>query len=241
MNELLGGRQVQRHAPIREQVASIIRDAIVEMRLEPGQVLVERELCEMTQASRPSVREALRQLAAEGLVESHNGKGTVVAEATPELAEHVYQVRAELEGLAAELFARDAADEQVREFAEVVAELRVISETDSPTIVNDMLAAKNRAYDILFEGAGNPILTQMIGILHRRVTQLRALTLAQPGRPAQTVREIEDIVDAIERRDTEAARRYATSHVHQAARTVLGALGHSSSRPIFGADPTPKA
>ncbi|MFJ6653461.1 GntR family transcriptional regulator [Microbacterium sp. NPDC091313] len=230
MNELLGGRQVQRHAPIREQVASIIRDAIVEMRLEPGQVLVERELCEMTQASRPSVREALRQLAAEGLVESHNGKGTVVAEATPELAEHVYQVRAELEGLAAELFARDASDEQVQDFAAAVAELGVISESESPTIVNDMLAAKNAAYEILFAGAGNPILTQMIGILHRRVTQLRALTLAQPGRPAQTVREIREIVDAIQRRDPLAAREFATTHVHKAAATVLGALGHTSSR-----------
>lgn len=237
MSELLGGRQVQRHAPIREQVASIIRDAIVEMRLEPGQVLVERELCEMTQASRPSVREALRQLEAEGLVESHNGKGTVVAEATPELAEHVYQVRAELEGLAAETFARNAPDAVVAEFSAAVAELAVVAaDADSPSIVGDMLAAKNRAYEILFRGAGNPILTQMVGILHRRVTQLRALTLAQPGRPAQTVREIQQIADAIERRDAAAARGFATTHVHEAARTVLGALGHTSRMPAFASE-----
>src|ERR1700709_2082191 len=104
MTDLLSGRQVQRHAPIREQVASILRDAIVELRLPPGQLLVERQLCEMTSASRPSAREALRQLEAEGLVESQNGRGTVVSIASPELARNVYGVRAELEGFAAELF-----------------------------------------------------------------------------------------------------------------------------------------
>lgn len=227
MSELLGGRQVQRHAPIREQVASILRDAIVEMRLEPGQVLIERELCEMTQASRPSVREALRQLEAEGLVESMNGKGTVVAQTSPELAEQVYQVRAELEGLAAELFARNAPDTLVAQLRAALAEVESASEVLDPADTREMLQAKNRLYGILFQGAGNPILTQMINTLQRRVTQLRALTLAQPGRPAQTVREIRDILDAIERRDPEAARAAATHHVHMAASTVLGALGYT--------------
>lgn len=231
MNELLGGRQVQRHAPIREQVASILRDAIVEMRLRPGQVLVERELCEMTQASRPSVREALRQLEAEGLVESHNGKGTIVAEASPELAEHVYQVRAELEGLAAELFARHATDDQIDALVDAFAVVADAAREDNPKAASDVLTAKNGAYDILFEGAGNPMLTQMIGTLQRRVTQLRALTLAQPGRPAQSVQEIGAIVEAIRRRDAAAAREAATFHVHEAARTVLGALGHVPTAP----------
>lgn len=229
MSDILGGRQVQRHAPIREQVADILRDAIVDMRLEPGQVLIERELCEMTQASRPSVREALRQLEAEGLVESMNGKGTVVAIASPELAEHVYEVRAELEGLAAELFARSADDALVAEFRHAVDEVGGAAADGNPDEARDMLQAKNRAYEVLFRGANNPILTQMVNTLQRRVTQLRALTLAQPGRPAQSVLEIEAIRDAIERRDPRAAREAATHHVQQAARTVLSALGHTPS------------
>lgn len=96
MENLLGGRQVLRHAPIREQVAAIIRDAIVNMQLKPGQLLIERQLCEMTSASRPSVREALRQLETEGLVESLNGRGTIVATIDRELAENIYETRAEL-------------------------------------------------------------------------------------------------------------------------------------------------
>ena len=233
MSELLGGRHVPRHAPIREQVASILRDAIVEMRLEPGQVLVERELCEMTQASRPSVREALRQLEAEGLVESQNGKGTVVAVASPELAEHVYQVRAELEGLAAEMFAKHGSEEELAELIAAFERVREAARAGSPDAIVDVMQAKNRLYDILFQGAGNPILTQMVGILHRRVTQLRALTLAQPDRPAQSVEEINAVIEAIKRRDAAVARDAATFHVHQAARIVLGALGHVSSAPMY--------
>ena len=103
---------VTRHPPIRDQIADILRSAIVKLEFEPGQVLVERNLCEMTQASRPSVREALRQLEAEGLVESHNGRGTIVRVISAEEAAQVYEVRAELEGLAARLFTERATGDQ---------------------------------------------------------------------------------------------------------------------------------
>lgn len=220
--------QVQRHAPIRKQVASILRDAIVDMRLKPGQLLVERQLCEMTGASRPSVREALRQLEAEGLVESQNGRGTFVTVVSPEVAADVYVVRTELEGLAAQLFAEHAGDADREAFRQAVAGLgeiirgRNVGEGQASSI----LEAKNEVYDILFRGAGNPILHQMVGTLHRRVNQLRALTLSQPGRPAQSIAEIEEILDAVERRDGMAARAAASNHVRRAADTVFAALRH---------------
>ena len=222
MTDLLGGRKVQRQAPIREQVADILREAIVEMRLEPGQLLVEGQLCAMTSASRPSVREALRQLEAEGLVESHNGRGTVVAVVTPELAAQVYQVRAELEGFAAVLFVANASDQQRAELRAAVAEVeRAVREDGAITAI---LAAKNQVYQVLFAGAGNPILHQLLGMLQRRVTQLRALTLAQPGRPEAGAAEIKDILAAIEARDPQAARLAAARHVEQAFNTVLATL-----------------
>jgi len=222
MSNLLGGRQVERHAPIREQVASIIRDAIVEMRLQPGQLLIERQLCEMTSASRPSVREALRQLEAEGLVESLNGRGTIVAVATRELAENVYEARAELEGLAASLFATRATEEERAELREAFAAVALaVSSGDSTT---SALAAKNRFYEVLFRGSANPILVQMIGILQRRVSMLRVTSLRQPGRKAESVNEIKDILAAVEARDPAASRIAASRHVNQAARTIFAWL-----------------
>lgn len=222
MSNLLGGRQVERNAPIREQVASIIRDAIVEMRLPPGQLLIERELCEMTSASRPSVREALRKLEAEGLVESLNGRGTIVAIATRELAENVYEARAELEGLAASLFAIRASDEERAELREAFAQVELAASSSEST--TSALTAKNGFYEVLFRGSANPILVQMIGILQRRVSMLRVTSLRQPGRKAQSVNEIRDILAAVEARDPDAARAAASRHVNQAAHTIFALL-----------------
>jgi DNA-binding GntR family transcriptional regulator len=230
MTDLLGGRQVQRHAPIREQVASIIRDAIVEMRLLPGQLLIERQLVEMTQASRPSVREGLRQLEAEGLVESFNGRGTIVASADREIAGYVYEARAELEGLAAALFATRATPAEVLELRSAFEQLRATVDEDRGTSI--ILEAKNRFYEVLFRGAGNPILIQLIGMLQRRVSMLRAQTLKQPGRPQQSVEEIEELLRAVESADPTAARAAATQHVNQAARTIFTWMEGEGVRPV---------
>jgi DNA-binding GntR family transcriptional regulator len=234
MSEPIHQMQVQRHAPIREQVASILRDAIIDMRLQPGQLLIERELCEMTAASRPSVREALRQLEAEGLVESQKGRGTFVSIADPVLAGYVYQVRAELEGFAAELFAVGANDDLREQLRAAFADIELAVAVDGDNRANSVLKAKNVLYEVLFLGAGNPILDQMLQTLQRRVNQLRALTLAQPGRPEQSVKEIRIIVEAIEKRDGAAARAAATSHVRNAAATVLSARGDTNVVPLIG-------
>lgn len=217
MSSAFDGRRVQRHAPIREQVADILRDAIVSMELRPGQLLIERELCEMTSASRPSVREALRQLESEGLVESRNRRGTVVAAPSRERAEQLYEVRGELEGMAAELFAlrADPAQREALKVAFAAVEEAAARED------GEMLAAKDELYRVLADGAGNPILTEMLSGLQRRVTQLRALTLTRSGRPAESLAEIRVIMRAIDDGDAPAARQAATRHVAQAALTAL--------------------
>ena len=98
--------QVERvAAPLREQVFDLLRREIVEMRLRPGQRLVERELIERIGVSRTTIREALRQLAAEGLVTTIPQKGAIVAIPSPKEATEVYEVRALLEGAASREFA----------------------------------------------------------------------------------------------------------------------------------------
>jgi DNA-binding GntR family transcriptional regulator len=92
-------------ATLRHSVTESIRQAIALGRLPPGARMPERDLCEMTGVSRTLVREALRQLESEGLVEVIPHKGPVVTIITPEQAVGIYQVREVLEGLAAELFA----------------------------------------------------------------------------------------------------------------------------------------
>ena len=107
-------------APLREQAVGVLREAILDFRLRPGQRLVERELIEQTGVSRATIREALRQLTAEGLVTIIPQRGAVVVELTQKEARDLYELRATLEALVARLFAERATDEQVAQLRQVV-------------------------------------------------------------------------------------------------------------------------
>jgi DNA-binding GntR family transcriptional regulator len=207
-------------APVREQVLDLLRREIVEMRLRPGQRLVERELVQRIGVSRTTIREALRELAAEGLVTTIPQKGAIVAIPSWKEAEEVYEVRALLEGAAAREFAERADEAQVAALLGAMVAVES-SENNADALLN----AKDAFYRVLFEGAGNTTIRQIIESLQARVAVLRASSLRAPDRPKQSVVEIRAIVEAIERRDAAAAAEAASFHVRQAAHTLFTQIG----------------
>jgi GntR family transcriptional regulator, trigonelline degradation regulator len=208
-------------APVREQVFDQLRQAIVEMRLKPEQRLVERELIEQTGVSRTTIREVLRQLAAEGLVTTIPHKGTVVAAPSVERAAELYEVRAVLEGMAARQFAERATDLHMRALRRA---FDGIEKRAKQANSQALLEAKKHFYDALFEGAANGTIQDLVETLQARVTVLRAASMSQPGRAARMVEEVRAIVDALERRDGDAAAAACVHHVNEAARTVFEAM-----------------
>lgn len=210
---------VTRHPPIRDQIASILRTAIVSLEFAPGQLLVERELCELTGASRPSVREALRQLEAEGLVESRNGRGTIVRVLSTDEVEQLYEVRAELEGLGAALFTQRSSAADRTALSAALDALDLATSTGDSAAV---LGAQGAFYGALFRGANNAVLDQMFQGLQVRLAQLRAVTLTVPGRAEESRREFHEIGSAIAIGDPEAARRAAVEHVRRAGVVMTG-------------------
>src|SRR5580658_6629334 len=96
---------VRKSATLRLLVEDKLRSAIASGRFKPGQRLIERELCELTGVGRTSIREALRQLEAEGLVTVASHRGPSVTKITADEAKHLYAVRALLEGYAGRQFA----------------------------------------------------------------------------------------------------------------------------------------
>jgi DNA-binding GntR family transcriptional regulator len=211
-------------APVREQVFDQLRQAIVEMRLKPEQRLVERELIQQTGVSRTTIREVLRQLAAEGLVTTIPHKGTVVASPSVERAAELYEVRAVLEGMAARQFAERATDLHLKALRRAFEGIEKRARQPSSQA---MLEAKKHFYDALFEGAANGTIQDLVETLQARVTVLRAASMSQPGRAAEMVDEVRAIVEALERRDADAAAAACVHHVNQAARTVFGAMAQN--------------
>jgi GntR family transcriptional regulator, trigonelline degradation regulator len=204
---------------VRAQVLDNLRQAIIERQFAPGQRLIERELVELTGVSRTSVREALRELAAEGLVTAIPNKGTVVASVSAEEARQLYEVRSALEALAGRLFVQNASQTQRAALVRALQRIEKLAAKGAP-----ILAAKDVFYEVLFEGGGNEALRAVVAALHARVSLLRWLSLSVPGRPAESIGELRAIVDAVLGNDADAAARACSRHVEAAGRVGLQAL-----------------
>jgi len=219
-------------APIREQVEHRLRQAIITGRFRPGERLIERELCTLLGVSRTSVREALRQLEGDGLIVNIPNKGMVVATMTREEAEEIYQVRAVLEGLAGRLFATQATADQLAALEAALVEVAAAQQAGK---LQALVTAKDRFYAILVDGSKNRTAGLVLQSLHNRIASLRYLTLAQPGRAAESVAEMRRMLGAILAREPEDAFRACVEHVQKAAAVadqILQQQGAASVPPL---------
>jgi DNA-binding GntR family transcriptional regulator len=212
-------------APLREQVIDVLRQAILDFRLKPGQRLIERELIEQIGVSRTTIREVLRQLAAEGLVTTIPQKGAIVVVPSEEEAAELYEVRAALEELAVRRFVEHASDSQVAALRAALDDVARVTKSGGDIV--EMLRAKDAFYEVLLKGSGNRAIHEILAGLQARVRMLRATSLSQPGRPERAVAEIRAIVEAIEERDADAAAAACAAHVNHAASTGLEALAEA--------------
>jgi GntR family transcriptional regulator, trigonelline degradation regulator len=208
-------------APVREMVLRSIRRAIVHGWYQPGQRLIEREICELTGVSRTSVREALRQLESEGLVELIPNRGPIVARMTVRDATELYQVRQALESLAGRLAATNAREDHLAAMAAAIDELETAIDAGD---LNAVLAQKDHFYDALFVCADNSALVKSITSLHGRIMLLRSQSLGREGRPREMLVELREIVAAIAAGDATAAEAACSRHVARAAEVAIGAL-----------------
>ena len=181
--------------------------------------------CEMTGVSRTLVREALRQLESEGLVEVIPHKGPVVTTITPQQAVGIYQVREELEGLAAELFATKASPADRQALRRALDEVRIAYEGGD---VLTRLAAKKHFYDCLIKGSGNEALGASLHLLNARAMVLRGRSLQIPSRWKANLIELEALLAALEARNPAESRTCAITHVRQAAKAALESLTANS-------------
>jgi DNA-binding GntR family transcriptional regulator len=214
-------------APLREQVIRTLRQAIRDFELKPGQRLVERELIEQLGVSRTTIREALRELASEGLVTVVPQRGAIVSAPSLEEALDLYEVRAALESLIASRFVERATDAEVAELAETVENLAEVSRT--ATDIRTILAAKDEFYAVLTAGAKSATLQQLIEGIQARVQVLRATSLSEAGRAVQVVEELRAVVRAVAERDAEKAAALTADHVRNASTTAMHSLRESEA------------
>lgn len=215
-------------APVRSQTVGNLRNAILTGRFAPGARLVEAELCRRLGVSRPSVREALRQLEAERLVVITPFKGPAVARIDWPEAKQIYEVRALLEGQAAYLFTTRASKEQV---AGMSLALKRFEDAVHHDNAEGRLLHTDEFYNVMLNGCGNAVIADLLTGLHARINYLRARSMSRQGRSSESARELRRILSAIGAGDAEKARAACIEHVRRAANAAK-----ASFAPVPGAE-----
>ena len=206
---------------LREIVLDKLRSAIMNFQLLPGDRLVERDLCERLGVSRTSVREALRHLESEGLVEFADAKGPRVAIITLEDACDIYELRCVLEGLIVQLFTLRAKARNIRALEKALKENRkALNEGELQQVIDSVQSF----YDVLLEGSGNHVAATQLRQLQARISYLRATSVSQENRRSASNEEMERIVAAIKSGDPLAAHQASVDHVRSAAKVALDYL-----------------
>ena len=203
------------HQSLRERIVRRVRDAIIAGDFPARTRLREPELASRLGVSRTPLREAIRQLEAEGLVHTVPRVGTFVSEVHPRDVENTYAIRAVLEGLAARQAAENLDPLKAARLREILAELA--RKTTDYRVYHE---AAGRFHEVVFALSGNERLQTMYQSLTHQVARFRGLSLAVPQRPDVSFREHRRIATAILRGRGAEAEQRMRAHI-EGARAVL--------------------
>ena len=206
---------------LHDELATRLRDMIVEGDLKPAQKIPEAELCERFGVSRTPMREALKVLAAEGLISLLPNRGAVVAKITLQEIKELFPIMGALEALAGEL-ACARIDERA------LAEIRRLHEkmVDHYERGDWLHYSKlNRAiHEAIFAAAGNASLSAFYQQLIFRIHSIRFVAKKSPMRWRQAVEEHKQIMAALERRDGKKLAKIMVVHLAHKVESVNEAL-----------------
>jgi DNA-binding GntR family transcriptional regulator len=191
---------------------------IVEGRIAPGAKLNERALCEQLQVSRTPLREAIKMLAAEGLVDLLPNRGAVVARLSAQDVADTFEVIAGLEGQSGELAAERITEAELAELRALHLEMLAAHlRRDLPTYYRLNALIHNQ----INAAARNPVLTHTYRTINARLQALRFRSNFDDVKWARAVQEHEAMVDALMRRDAAALREVLVQHMHHKRDVVL--------------------
>ena len=216
------------HSSLHDQVVAELRQAILSGRLKPGERLVEGRLADELGVSRNPVREAIRVLASEGLIEVTARRGAAVATMTEQEARETIELRALLEGQNARLAAR-------RQDKEIIKRIEAALNKGSAAVAArrfEQLFDLNQLFHRELAAAGqNTVLGDLLQKLRERTAML--FSPMDPGRQARSWEEHAAILRAIIKGDERAAATLAAEHVMRAGMDFLVGLNSGGETPLL--------
>ncbi|WP_431096843.1 GntR family transcriptional regulator [Polaromonas aquatica] len=212
-------------AALHEQVAHRLRQMLVENRIQPGAKLNERELSEVLNVSRTPLREAIKMLAAEGLVELLPNRGAIAVELTEADVLNTFEVMAGLEAQSGELAAQRITDAELAEIKAMHFEmLAAYTRRDLPNYYR----LNSAIHSAINAAAKNPVLTTTYRQVNARLQALRFRSNQDEEKWKSAVKEHELMIEALSARDTAAIRKVLLAHLASKRDVVVEQLRASA-------------
>jgi DNA-binding GntR family transcriptional regulator len=219
--------EITTHHQLRKLVADKLRTAILERRFLPGEWLRQEKLAQELNVSQMPVREALKELAAEGLIEHVPYRGARVVDISPTDVEDIYSMRAFLESRAAGFAATQITPEELAELKQVQAE---IEKNSAPEAVLKYRELNRRFHALIFTASRRPYLIRTLGLLWAAFPTMLLgnypRTASQPliGRDDVDLQEHDAIIEALEKGDAHSAQNAMKEHIESVLREMIGMI-----------------
>jgi DNA-binding GntR family transcriptional regulator len=216
------------HRQLHDLVAERLRTAILDGDLKPGEWLRQRQIAEELGVSPMPVREALRQLAAEGVVEHVPYRGARVVQFSPEDVADLYANRRHLESLAAKSAAKNITPGELDELRVLQVQMREEVALNRPSAYARL---NRRFHRVIYNASQRDYLVRALDQIWSAFPTMMMSYFAQTTTETLAEREAEDleqhaiIIAALERGDGEAAERFMSEHVEENLNELLGVLG----------------
>lgn len=209
------------------EVTDRMRSMIMEGELKPGEKVPERQLTERFGVSRTPVREAVKILAAEGLVMLLQNRGAVVSRLTVAELDEVFPVLAALEGVAGELACANATDEEIAEIRRLNGRMHTaFDDSDRPAYFE----LNQQIHAAILAAARNATLSNQHQLVARRANRARYQANLTVDRWRQALREHDAIIAALEARDAPALGRLMKEHMEHKLSSLRPAIATEETR-----------
>lgn len=217
---------------LHAQVTQRLRQMLVEGRIAPGAKLNERELAEVLRVSRTPLREAIKMLAAEGLVELVPNRGAIAVSLNENDVRNTFEVMAGLEALSGELAAQRITEEELAEIRAMQFEMMAAYTRRDLSNYYRINALIHKAINA---AAKNPVLTATYNQVNARLQAVRFRSNQNGDKWERAAKEHEQMVDALAAHDSGAMREVLLSHLFKKRDVVLEQLRRDAGATSSGA------
>ena len=210
--------KIEGYELLSQKVYRALKTEIIKGSLKPGTKLSEGKIAKQLGVSRTPIRETLKQLAAEGFVKMNPNQAVVVSNASLEDVQEVLQIRGVLEGLAARLATKIVNEEEIKELEKYQKQMEYYTNKYDALAFSEMDA---EFHELILNICGNNRLIRIRKNLSEQAHRYRIRSLSVPGRLKYSLKEHQEIIEALKRKDAEQADRLSQKHIENVLANIL--------------------